>query len=178
MGTTDSGFPYPDAADPFAVGNEAIQALAEQVDLDLNQWAKLARISTQNLVTATPALVQWTSGDSDLTDDFELTTQTSTDDTLKYTGRPRFVAWRYGIKLPDALSSGLVIGIFRRRATATMGSDDYIVNRVDLADINSSNPVGDSGLVWMDTDSEWQVIAQQTTGSTRATSFWASFKAI
>ena len=33
MGTTTSlGLPYPDAADPFALGNEQIQALAEAVD--------------------------------------------------------------------------------------------------------------------------------------------------
>jgi hypothetical protein len=33
MGTTTNlGLPYPDAADPFALGNEQIQALAEELD--------------------------------------------------------------------------------------------------------------------------------------------------
>lgn len=178
MGTTTHGLPYPDAADPFSLGNEQIQDLAEALDTDLNQYAKLARISTQTFANSTAALVQWTSADSTLTADFDLTTTSATDDTLTYLGRSRFVAWRYGFKLPDGLSAGTASGLFRRKSTATLGSDDYIYKLVNFADIGSGLPIGDSGLVWMATGSEWQLVITQDTSASRAVSAYASFKAV
>ena len=37
-GATSKGFPYPLASDPFALGNEAIQDLAEELDDYLGAW--------------------------------------------------------------------------------------------------------------------------------------------
>lgn len=179
MGTTTNlDLPYPDGSLPIGEANLHQQALAEAVDDELTQYAKLARVTTQSLLDATITQVQWTAADSELTADFDLVTASATDDTLKYLGPPRFVVWRYGIKLPNSLSSGVIAGIFRHRTLGTLGSDNYVAMNKDAADMSTSSPYGDSGLVWMDTNSEWELLVTHTTGATRACQFWASFKAV
>lgn len=179
MGTTPNlGITYPDASDPFALGNEQMQTIAEFLDDWLGHHAKLARLSNQTAVDGNPEVVEWVAGDSELTTDFDLTTTTNPDDTLTYLGPDRFVVWRYGIKWVGGLSSGNASALFRRVASATPGSDDYVVRQQQFADLNSASPTTDSGLVFMETGSEWQLIGTQTTGADRTFTAWMSFKAV
>lgn len=171
--TTNLALPYPEGTDFVIDGDDAIQALAEAADADSVQWAKLAQSGTQNFLDSNPEAVEWTPGSCELTADFELDPSNL---AVKYTGRPRFLAWRYGIKLPANGGTG-AFGLFRYSGTATAGTDKY-VHKAFPSTTSSAFPLTDSGLVWADTDTLWQVILEQSTGATRACQAWASFKAI
>lgn len=179
MGTTTNlALPYPEGSDFVIDGDDAIQALAEALDDYHSQSAKLVRSATQTFADATLAAVQWTNASSTLTSDFDLVTTSAADDTLKYLGPPRFVAWRFGLDFPSGLATGNAEFSFQRQGSVTDGQDDFVWGFRDFTEQSGSRPLGNSGLVYMATNSEWQVFVLQTTGASRAVSAFASFKAL
>jgi hypothetical protein len=185
MGTTTNlSLPYPDATLPIGEANEHIQQLAEALDGDLehlHHYAQLARITTQNIPNSTAVVVQWTSADSVLTSDFDLVTGSSTDDTLKYLGPPRFGVFQVIIKWPAGITNDhATILLSRNDVTPTLGTDKYLFYERNFTDphLPSGIPQVESGLVFMDTNAEWQVQVDHDTGATRAIEARLAFKAI
>lgn len=90
--TTTHGYMFPEAADPLAVVNENIQALAEFLD-------HYATVSVTSLsVPNGGAGIQWSAFLG--SDHFALGTQYAANDVLVYDGPGRFYAWCLDIRWP------------------------------------------------------------------------------
>jgi hypothetical protein len=183
MGTTTNlNLPYPDATLPIGEANEHIQQLAEALDSDLehlHHYAQLARITTQNIPDSTGTVVQWTSADSTVTSDFDLITDSVTDDTIQYLGPPRFGVFQAIVEWPAGLSANTAFFELKRNdVTPTVGTDKYFHFKRIFADLQSGIPVLESGMFYMDTGAEWQMTLWHDTAATRAIKARLAIKAI
>lgn len=182
MGTTPNrAYPYPDAADPFALGNEQIQALAEAVDETLEErYAKLARVTAgQSIPDTTGVIIQWNSGDSTLTTDFDLVTDSATDDTIKYLGPPMFGIFQIILEWPVGLFANTAfVELKRNDVTPTLGTDRYFHFERDFAVLGSGIPVSANALIWLETNAEWQATVWHDTGATRSLKSRMNIKAL
>lgn len=175
--TPELGFPYAAGSDPLGDGATAIQNLAEALEDYLHPYAKLARTAVQVTASGAATMVLWDVAASDMSPAFSLVNGGSGDfDTLQYDGPDGWFVWRYGLEHSGAGGgAGIHSGLFRRSASAVSGSDDYVYRQLDNP---GGFPVNDSGLVFMETGSQWNLVATQNSGVAQDLTPFLSVKAI
>ena len=175
--TSELGFPYPLNSEPFADGAEAIQALADDLDDKLAQYARARRFADQTIVTATSTVVQWTSSDSTLTSDFDLTTDAVTDDELTYLGPDRFILFNVVAQFQLSVTSGTGFLQLQRTTPATDGQF-VMTDRRDFSELNSASPLAVCGMVWVETGDTFRAVVTQTTGSNKTVKAYLNAKVV
>ena len=175
--TPNLSLPYPLAAEPFAIGNENIQALAEDLDDKLTQYARARRFANQTIATATTTNVQWTAADSDLSADFDLTTDTVADDELTYNGPDRFILFNVVVQFQLAVTTNTGVVQLQRTTPATDGQF-VMTDRRDFSELNSASPLAVCGMVWVQTGDTFRVQVTQTTGSDKTIKAYLNAKVV
>lgn len=159
--TPNLGLPYPLASEPFAIGNEGIQNLAEALDDWLSVAGTFSRSTDQTTSDGSPEAMVFDAAASDLAGGLFTLDGGSTGEDITYTGPDRWFHWSWGLDWESApLDTGYVSGLFRRDSIATAGLDYFLQEAEWPAEGLSS-----AGLVFMETGSVWNLVVQQNTGS-------------